>query len=128
MSIGPVEAFWIVLNFTTLVLSVLGFLDARRSVQAVKMFDHHGPGIVAHGDQRREFVRVLTQLSLLSLAIPAAVRPGDTTLSLPIVALMAVAVLVFLNTAGDALDRRRLWREARRRGLEAPDVEPRVPS
>lgn len=124
MSIGPVEAFWIALNLVTLVLSVLGFLDARRSVAAVKWFDGHGPGIVAKGDQRREFVRVLTQLSLLSLAIPAAYAPGDTRLSFPIVALMSVAVLVFLNTAGDAVDRRRLWKDARRRGLEAPDVLP----
>lgn len=109
--LDPIEGIWIVLNGTTFVVTVLAWWSARTDRRVVALKNGRIREIATAGNVRREVVRAILQLALLSLVIPGLFSERPVVLSWPVLSLMAIAVLMFANTAGDYRDRRRITTE-----------------
>lgn len=121
LNVGATEAFWIVTNLVAVVFTLVALGDARADRKAARKLN----GVrlsVATGDVRRELVRLMTQTLLLSLVLPGLSSNVEVPLTPFSLALIAVSLLLLLNTALDLRERRRLARvtlaalEAERKG------------
>jgi len=108
LSVGPLEALWIVTNLTTFALTLSALVDARADREAVKLLNGHARELAASGIVRREWIRLIVQMLLLAVAIPGVVSDREIVLTLPIAALMAVPCLLLLSSFLDARDRKAL--------------------
>lgn len=112
-NISALEAIWVLINTVTLVLTVTALLDARADRTAVKLINGRARELAAWGIVRRERLRVMKQLLLLSIAIPGlfladgAIRPEPLRVW-PVIALMSLALLLLYQSFSDARDRKRL--------------------
>lgn len=106
MSIGPLEAFWIVVNGTAWVLTVIALWDALQLRDV-------GPGarrLVARGNARREALRFILQSLLLWLVAPELFIDREIRLSQSVMILIAISLVLLLATVLDAKERRSLRR------------------
>lgn len=108
MNVNEVEAFWLLINLVTLILTVRAYLEARADRDAVKALNGRARELAAAGQVRREGFRVIVQALLLSVVIPSLFAPGGVSLTAPIVALMAVPVVLLVSSWLDSRDRRAL--------------------
>lgn len=107
--INGVEALWIGVNALTLILTIIALFDAWHDLQIAAGADRRrARTLTARGNVRREVFRLVVQALLLSIAIPGVLVDQETALSLPILALIAVPVVLLISTLLDTRDRSRL--------------------
>lgn len=102
------EGFYVAVNVTAVVLTLFALYDAIVSRRVVRTLNGRAREIVADATVRREWFRLAVQLLLLSLAVPAVLKPGDTPLSFAVVCLLLIPVLLLASSIFDARDRRRV--------------------
>jgi hypothetical protein len=106
MHVNPVEAVWILLNFSTLVLTLSALADARADQAAVKLLNGHAREVAAAGIVRREALRLLMQLLLLAIVIPRLFVEGDTPATVGVVVVMLIPLILLVSSLLDARDRK----------------------
>jgi soluble P-type ATPase len=108
MTVTPVEDFWMAINMLTAAMTVFGLADAIRARRVVRALNGRAREIVAAGNVRNEFFRMVKASILLVLGLWAVSVPGDTPLSPFVVLMMAYALTLFIGTALDRRDRQAL--------------------
>ena len=108
LSIDPIEAFWVLVNTVTAILTVIALIDARQTEVAVRELNGRAREIVAHGNVRREWFRLLVQLLLLMLAAPGLFVDRPIPLSPPILTLITIPIVLLISTLLDYRERRKL--------------------
>lgn len=109
--IDPIEGLWLFVTAGGAVLTSLAFLDARRDLTAAKLLDGDAllaQMIVAKANVRREGLRTIVQLLLLSIVIPSLFVDRPISLSPILVALILVPIILLTSTTLDRRDRGRL--------------------
>lgn len=106
--INEVEGFWLTVNLATFILTLFALWDAWVAKGIVRRLNGHAREIAAAGNLRREVIRLVVQTLLLFVVIPGLFTDHPTTLSLPLVALIAVPMVLLLGSVYDTIDRRRL--------------------
>jgi hypothetical protein len=109
--VDTLEAFWFLLNAGTLVFTLGALIEARRDQLAARGdTDSTGDArrLTARGNLRREALRTVVQLLLLSIVIPGLFSARPIMLTPPLVALILVPIVLFTSTVFDARDRGRL--------------------
>jgi hypothetical protein len=104
--IDGIEFTWVTLNTVTLVFTITALFDARADRAAVRLLNGKARELAATGIVRREAIRVVVQILLLSIAIPGLFSDRATTLNPVTVVLMAVPVLLLLASFWDARERK----------------------
>lgn len=107
LDLNAVEAVWVALNLTAVVLTISALTDAWADRTAVRMLNGHARELTADGIVRREGLRLVVQALLLIAVLPGAFKPGEPALSLTVVALMAVPVTLVVSSIFDSRERRR---------------------
>jgi len=105
MSVNAVEFFWVSLNLATAVTTVLVLADAVRDQRATRNLNGSARGIVARGNVRREWLRLVIQFAFLAVVIPDLFRDGDTPLTWPVAIFLSIPVLLLVNSYSDYRDR-----------------------
>jgi hypothetical protein len=108
MNVSGLEFVWVMLNTVTLVFTITALFDARADREAVRILNGRARELAATGIVRRELVRVIVQVLLLSIAVPGLFSDRQTTLSPALAALMAVPVFLLLASFWDARERKRM--------------------
>ena len=107
--IDPVEGLWIALGLTAFVLTFTAFTDARASQKAVRVLNGRAREMAADGIVRREVIRLVVQVLLLSLVIPGLFDDRQTDLFNPLVlTLMVIQGLILFSTILDSRERKSL--------------------
>lgn len=102
----PIELFWISVNVLGLSLTLWALLDAQRNVNAVRSMNGAIVGVAARGNLFREQIRLVIQVIFVVIGLLAATDARATTLTLPVLLLMAVPVLLVISSLSEARDRR----------------------
>lgn len=105
LHVGPVELAWVLINGAALILTVLALIDARADARTVRALNGRAREIVTAGNVRREGLRVVAQILLLTLGVPALLSERNVGLSPFVLQLIALALVMLLSTALDARDR-----------------------
>jgi hypothetical protein len=108
ISVNAVEALWIGLNAVTALLTVFALLDARADAAAVKALNGRAKEIVARGNVRREWFRLIIQFLLLGVALPGLFTAREVSLNLVVIVLMSIPAILLLQSILDAMERHRL--------------------
>jgi hypothetical protein len=109
ISINGVEALWIGVNSLTLILTVIALFDAWHDLRIAAGADRRRARVLtARGNVRREGLRLVVQSLLLGVAIPGAFVDREINLTPPLMALIAVPVVLLISTLLDTRDRSRL--------------------
>jgi hypothetical protein len=109
LSIEPVEGVW-------LLASVIGFVFTFAFLADALRLRHIGNGarvLLARGDIRRAGLALVVQALLVSVIIPGLFVKREIPLSPPVIALIAVPIVLALSAFLDFLDRRRIIRLVR---------------
>ena len=106
LSVGPIEAIWILVNTVTFALTLSSFVDARADREAVRLLNGHARELAATGLVRREGFRLAVQLLLLAIAVPGVFVDREIALSPVVAALMAIALILLASSYFDARDRK----------------------
>lgn len=106
LSIDFIEALWIVVNTSTLVLTISAWLDARTNEIAVKKLNGRATEFAARGQVRRETFRIICQILLISIVIPGLFIDRPVNLSPPVIALIIVPIILLISSLYDARDRK----------------------
>ena len=113
LHVEPITGLWFVVNAGALILTLVALGSAirdRRYAVVDESPSHEAREVIASGNVRREALRILQLLLLLSLVIPAVLSQRSVVLTPPIIALILVPIVLFTSTVYDARDRRRLAR------------------
>lgn len=108
IDVNEVEAIWIALTLGGVVLRVLALRDACRDRVAIRALNGRAREIMADGSVRREVLRLVVQLLLLSIVVPAILRPGPTVISVGLLVVIAIPAVLFVDSVLDTRERRRL--------------------
>lgn len=106
LSVNLVEAVWIALNLSTTVLTVAALADALADRTAVRLLNGHANELAAAGIVRRESFRLVVQGLLLAAVVPGLFTAGEATFTPTVLFLMAVPLVLFVNSAFDARERK----------------------
>lgn len=111
LHVDPIEALWFIVNAATLLFTAGALVDARRDYAAA-LTDGEVTGdarrLTARGNVRREGLRVVVQVLLISIVMPGLFTDRPITLSPVLVALILVPIVLLVSTVLDARDRTRL--------------------
>ena len=105
MNVNEVEAIWLLVTVFAVALTVDNLIDASYGWRVVRNTGRVRE-IQARANVRAEAVRLVINLALLTLVIPALFRPGDTALSPALLVIMAVPVGMAVNSHLDRLTRK----------------------
>jgi hypothetical protein len=109
LHINLVEFTWVMLNTVTLIFTITALFDARTDREAVRLLNGRARELAASGIVRRELIRVMVQVLLLTVALPGLfTEDRNTGLNPIVVVLMAVPVLLLLSSFLDARERKAL--------------------
>ena len=108
LNIDLVEAVWIALNLSTLILTASAYWDARADRSAVALLNGHARELAANGIVRREAFRLAIQSLLLLIVVPGAFSDVPTPLNYFVGILMAIPVLLLVSSILDARDRKQM--------------------
>lgn len=111
LHVHEIEAFWFIVNAATLMFTLGALVEARRDQVAARIDDDitaDARRLTATGNVRREALRVVVQILLISIVLPGLFTDRPITISPVLVALILVPVVLFVATAFDARDRIRL--------------------
>jgi hypothetical protein len=107
-SVNPVEAIWIGVTFTTLVLTIVAFFDARADREAVRLLNGKARELAATGLLWREALRIVVLALLLFVALPGLFVDREAQLTPSVVGLVLVPVVLFIQSFRDRMDRKRM--------------------
>lgn len=108
VQINAFEAFWILTCAIGAIVTAAALVDAWADRAAVKLLNGPIRTRIARGAVRREVFRLISQLLLLAVALPAIFTPGDVPLNPQIAALLAVPAVILASTLMDYNDRHAL--------------------
>lgn len=111
LHVDPVEALWFLVNAATLMFTVGALVDARRDQVAARGDDSpvsDARRLTASGNVRREALRAVVQILLISIVVPGLFTDRPINLSPALLALIAVPIVLLTSTIFDARDRTRL--------------------
>lgn len=108
LSVNLVEGLWIFINLAAFSLTLTALVEARADRAAVKILNGHARELAADSIVRREAIRVVVQLLLLSVAVPGLFVDRPIVFTPAVGALMAVPVLILISSFLDARDRKSL--------------------
>ena len=108
---SPVLLIWVLINGTTLILSLISWYSARQDRLAVKALNGRAREIAADGAIYQEAIRTAKAALLLSVSIAPILDGRYATIQLTpgIVFLIAVAVLILLGAAVSRRTRRAVY-------------------
>lgn len=110
--VDPIEALWFIVNATTLVITAIALFDARRDLALTRADPSNetrdARELTARGNVRREVLRAIVQILLISIVIPGLFTDRPITLSPPIIALILVPAVLLTSTIFDVRDRAKL--------------------
>jgi hypothetical protein len=108
--VDPIEAIWIVMNLSAVVITAASFVEAyRRLVEARRLNGKHAARrLVAGSNTRREGMRWIAQALLLALVLPGLFLDRPVTLNPLTAALIAISAVLLVQTILDTRDRYRL--------------------
>jgi hypothetical protein len=106
VSVEPLEAVYVVINLTAFLLTLSALVDARADSQAVKLLNGQARELAAAGNVRREALRIVVLLLLLSIVVPGLHVDREIPLSPLVVALMGIPLVLLASTVFDSKDRR----------------------
>lgn len=106
--VSLIEAFWIAINFATAVITLFNLTDARRDRAAIMLINGPIRKLIARGNIRREVLRLVVQVLLLSVAAPGLLVDREITLSPALVALICVPVILLVSSLADRNERHEL--------------------
>ena len=108
MTVSVIEFVWVIVNVVTLAFTVTALFDARADRTAVRLLNGKARELAATGIVRREVIRVVVQVLLLSVALPSLFSDRQTQLSPALAVLMTVPVFLLLASFWDARDRKQM--------------------
>jgi hypothetical protein len=111
LHVAPLEAFWLSINVAGVLLTLIALYDARSDVAAARLDKserHEARQAVAEGNVRREALRTVIHLLLLSIVLPGLFVDRPIMLTPPLVALCAVPVVLLIQSALDWRERRQI--------------------
>lgn len=112
--VSPVEAYWVSINGLAALVTLWALVDSIADRRAVAALDGPATELAAAGNVRREAFRLLAQLILLGIAVPALFSDREIALITPagpnwgLLLLLALPWPIVVNTVGDSLDRKKL--------------------
>ena len=106
--VDPIEAVWLGINLVAFALTLWNLREAHRDHVAVRKANGHAREIAARGDFRREALRLVMLACLTSIALPGLTVDDGIVLTPSLVALFAVPLIIFIQSAYDARERRQL--------------------
>lgn len=107
---NTVEDIYVAVNSAGVALTALALYDAVLSRRVVRTLNGRARELLADAAIRRECLRLAKQFVLLSMALPSLAAPGDTSVNYLVAGLVALSVLLLLNTVLDTITRRRVVR------------------
>lgn len=108
--IGAVEGFWLLITGFAIAISIIALSDAVADRRAIKSLNGRARRIIGGGNIRREVARLVINVLLFTLAIPAAFDDADIHLTPFLVVLLAVPIVILANSIFDWIERRQLSR------------------
>jgi hypothetical protein len=108
LNVDPLEAIWTVVNGITLLLTIVAYVEARRDLaiaHADESQRHAAREFTARSNVRREALRVVVQVMLISIVIPGLFSDRPISLTPAIIMLILVPVVMLASTILDARDR-----------------------
>lgn len=105
------EAVWFLVTAAALLQTTLSLIDARRDLVVVTGDLDEGRDVrelTARGNVRREVMRIVMELLLLSIVLPGLFIDRPISLSLPLVALMLIPIALLIQVRLDGRLRGRL--------------------
>lgn len=119
-NVNHVELLWIAINLIAAGYTLANLVDALQGWRAVRepsveiadarydLARRQARELLARANARREAIQFVIIAALLSFAIPAAQRPGETPLNIVVILLMAIAIGLAANSYLDRRTRRLL--------------------
>jgi hypothetical protein len=104
--VNGVEAVWLAVNAFTFFLTVGALVDARADQVAIRLLNGAARELAASSSVRRELIRLVVQLGLLGIAVPSLFVPGEASLNYFVAVLMAIAILLCVQSIFDTRDRK----------------------
>lgn len=106
----PIETVWIVMNTVAVLVTGASFLEAMQRWNEARRLNgkHAARRLVARSNARREGMRAVAQLLLLSLVLPGLTIDRPTPLNAFTFALIAISAVLLVQTVWDTRDRFRL--------------------
>jgi hypothetical protein len=112
LHVDPIEVLWLVVNIFTLVMTFLALVEALTDLKLARtdspQLQDRAREITTVGNVRRELLRVIVQLLLLSLVFPGLFSDNPISLSPFIIALILIAIVLLTSTLFDSRDRGKL--------------------
>jgi hypothetical protein len=99
--LNAVEVAWITINVIAATMTIAALLEARHDWAVLRKFNGSARGVVARGTIRRETFRLLSQLALLAIALPAVFSDREIVLTPTLILLLSVPVFILANTISD---------------------------
>lgn len=108
--LDPIEAVWIAMNATAVVVTGVSFIEAVRRWREARTAngDHEARILVAASNARREAIRGIVQLLLLALVAPGLFVDRPVPLNAFTLSLIAISALLLIQTLLDTSARMRL--------------------
>ncbi len=108
ISVNAVEAVWLIASGLGLLFAVYALADALSQRAIVQQINDRAAELAAANNVRREALRLLVQALLLIAVLPRLFDDRETTLTLTLVALIAVPIVLLVDSMLALRDRRRL--------------------
>lgn len=107
-----IEIVWGLICLAGILMALWGYGDASADLRTLGE-DEYSLRVIARGYRRAEVVRFGVHVILLGISVPAMVNPAPVALSPFVSGLIAVNLLLLLNSTLDARDRLYVRRMAR---------------
>ena len=108
MKVDLIEGVWLAVNLIALLVTVRAYIDARADREAVRELNGPVRELTATGFVRSAGLLVIAHLLLLSVVIPGLFVDRPVPISPPVLALVAVPIVLLTLSLTDWRDRRRI--------------------
>ena len=111
VSVDPLEGLWLLVNLVALIVTGLAMIEALRDLAVARTdseAQHEARELTAFGNVRREGLRIVVQLLLLSLVIPGLLSDRPIPITPFVVVFIAIPVVLLVSTVFDARERVKL--------------------
>ncbi len=106
--VHPVEVIWIVINLTTVFVTVWALREAYLDYLMVKRLNGKAREIATLGDMRRAGERIIKAVLLTVAAVPTLFIDNNPSMVGPIGFLTLVPLVMLYGSVADVRERRRL--------------------
>jgi hypothetical protein len=116
IDVNALEAIWLGINSTTLVIVALNVRDTWLIYAATRLLNRQGDAYAGlrYGQARRGLIRdalrMVVQVFFIMAAIPGALQPGEARFEPPVLFLLVGVMVTAITSTLDRLDRQALTR------------------